>query len=158
MPIAIHLRLPREAISVVVSRQIIRHALTVIGVTDQVREDVELALSEACGNAVRHAHDSDEYDVRASIDDDLFIVDVVDGGSTTLPPGRGADTDVLAESGRGLHIIRALADNVRVQLESAARPGGAFREAPGAAHRQPGAARDGVSLRPAAAGRALPAG
>jgi serine/threonine-protein kinase RsbW len=116
VPISIHLRLPREAISVVVSRQVIRHALTVIGVTDQVREDVELALSEACGNAVRHAHDSEEYDVRASIDDDLCVVDVVDGGDTTLPPGRAANSDALAESGRGLHIIRALAENVRVQL------------------------------------------
>ena len=122
MPIAIHLRLPREAISVTVSRQVIRHALTVIGVTEQVRDDVELALSEACGNAVQHAHDSTEYDVCASIDDDLCVVDVVDGGDLidrdriALRPGPAASGDALAESGRGLHIIRTLADNVRVQL------------------------------------------
>jgi serine/threonine-protein kinase RsbW len=117
VPIAIHLRLPREAISVAVCRQVIRHALTVLGVTDQVREDVELALSEACGNAVRHAHDSAEYDVRASIDEERCVVDVVDGGDNTVPPPAGATTaDTLAENGRGLHVIRALAENVRVQL------------------------------------------
>jgi len=110
------LPLPRDNASVSITRRIVRSALTAVGVVEDVRYDVELALTEACANVVRHAADSDEDGVTIGIEEATCVIDVVDNG-------HGHDEESLratmphptAEEGRGLHLIRMLTENVRLR-------------------------------------------
>ncbi|RCG25331.1 ATP-binding protein [Sphaerisporangium album] len=112
MKVTIALRLPRDAASVSVTRQILGAELEVLGVERDITEDVQLMLTEACSNVIRHATEGDEYTVSVELVDDRCLITVVD-------TGRGFDPDKirpglpLAEHGRGLQIMRALADDVR---------------------------------------------
>ncbi|WP_113703125.1 ATP-binding protein [Nonomuraea lactucae] len=112
MEATIALRLPRDAASVPLIRQILVATLNTLGVEQQIRDDIELMLSEACSNVIRHAASSDEYTVSAGVVDDLCVIKVVDTGN-------GFDADLVreappgAEHGRGIQIMKALADDIR---------------------------------------------
>ncbi len=103
------LSLPRDNASVPMARRILSTTLKSAGVTEECRSDILLALAEACANAVAHAQPADDYDVTVILDDAECRIEVNDAG-----PGFDHDADrdlaVLAESGRGLHIIEALSD------------------------------------------------
>jgi anti-sigma regulatory factor (Ser/Thr protein kinase) len=58
--------LPRDAASVPVSRQVLDRCLETLGVAPDTRNDIALALSEACANVILHAGPGDEYEVQAS--------------------------------------------------------------------------------------------
>lgn len=112
MEATIALRLPRDAASVPLIRRLFDGTLRSLGVEPQIRDDIELMLSEACSNVIRHAEPSEEYTVTAGVRDDLCVIRVIDTGDgfdpeAVRPPKPGA------EHGRGLQIMRALADDVR---------------------------------------------
>ncbi|MFI7127087.1 ATP-binding protein [Nonomuraea sp. NPDC050153] len=112
MEATIALRLPRDAASVPLIRKMLDGTLRSLGVEPQIRDDIELMLTEACSNVIRHADPSDDYTVSASVLDDRCIIKVIDNGggfdpSTIIDPAPGA------EHGRGLLIMRALADDIR---------------------------------------------
>src|SRR5579875_101039 len=65
MELKMVLFLPRDAASVPLSRQVLTNCLETLGVTQDTRTDIALALSEACGNVTQHAGPGDEYEVRA---------------------------------------------------------------------------------------------
>jgi serine/threonine-protein kinase RsbW len=79
--------------------------------------DLKLAVTEACGNAVRHAYGSD--DGRVSVEYALFgdrlEMTVSDEGAG---PGGATEPELefddLAESGMGIAIIRAIVDELDV--------------------------------------------
>jgi anti-sigma regulatory factor (Ser/Thr protein kinase) len=77
------------------------------------RDDVELAVTEAVGNAVLHAfggRDDGVIMVRAEIDGpNRLVVEVADCGSGITKHARSS------RAGMGLPIIGALADSVEVQ-------------------------------------------
>ncbi|MEV0628788.1 ATP-binding protein [Nonomuraea wenchangensis] len=136
MEASIALRLPRDAASVPLIRQMLDGTLRSLGVEGGIRDDIELMLTEACSNVIRHAEPSDDYTVSATVHDDRCFIRVVDNG-------HGFDPDKLeqpkpgAEHGRGLMIMRALADDIRFTSK---RENGAMvclekrlRYAPGAA-------------------------
>lgn len=85
-------------------------------IDDGALADLKLAVTEACGNAVRHAHASEHGVVRVDFDlgDGAIEIRVADAG-----PGIGAlpddERDELAESGMGLAIIRALVDDFEIR-------------------------------------------
>jgi serine/threonine-protein kinase RsbW len=108
----IALRLPRDAASVPLIRQMFDSTLNSLGVETSIRDDIELMLTEACSNVVRHATPSDEYVVSACVYDDLCVIRVVDTGHGFDPP-ETKEVSLGAESGRGIQIMRALADDVR---------------------------------------------
>lgn len=128
MEINMVLHLPREAVSVPISRQVLDSCLESLGVTPDTRADIALALSEACANVILHAGPGEEYEVRISTTDCRCVIEVVNVGSDgTLAPddapgGTRADgfavperpVPVTAEHGRGLKIIDAVADNLRL--------------------------------------------
>ena len=58
------LYLPRDAVSVPVSRQVLDSCLETLGVTPDTRADIVLALSEACANVIQHAGPGEEYEVQ----------------------------------------------------------------------------------------------
>ena len=113
--------LPRQAASVSMVRHLLDAALAVIGVADDCCADIALALTEACANAVRYAHGSDEYRVTVIADPDQCVIEVIDGGvglDHEHLDRAGIDRDlrqVTNAHGRGLPIIRAVTDGVELR-------------------------------------------
>lgn len=107
------LRLPRDPVTVPVTRHTVDCALDAIGVTEDCRDDVTLALTEVCTNVVRHAHESDDYTVTVTATANRCTIDVCDTG-TGLPPKPESRVAATSEGGRGLGIVRAVMDAVQV--------------------------------------------
>jgi serine/threonine-protein kinase RsbW len=78
MYLRLAMRLPRQAESVTTARHTVEHALAGIGVSRPCRDDITLALSEACSNAVEHARFGPAYDVVVTVGGTRCVVDVVD--------------------------------------------------------------------------------
>lgn len=113
MEFKLTLALPRDEFSVPIARNVLKNSLTVLGVTDEVIHDIELALTEACTNVLDHAVDSDEYEVSAGIDGRMCVIEVIDRGGGFDGSTKGlADADPSAEDGRGIQLMRALVDRV----------------------------------------------
>lgn len=115
MEVRLALSLPRDRSTVPLTRRVLDSALVVLGVTRECRDDIGLAVGEACANAVTHAEHGADYEVTVTIHEDRCVIDVVDDG-TGMDPGEipevvGPDE----ETGRGLRIIRALADVVELR-------------------------------------------
>jgi serine/threonine-protein kinase RsbW len=89
--------------------------LETLGVTPDTRDDIALALTEACANVIMHAGPGDDYTVTAATRAGRCVIEVVDNGrragtgAVRRPPG---PESALAESGRGLQIIDAVTDDV----------------------------------------------
>jgi serine/threonine-protein kinase RsbW len=119
-----NLRLPRDPRTVAVVRRLVRDALDCLEVAAAPAEDIELALCEACTNAVLHASAGPEYWVCLSVDPTRCVIEVGDAGS-------GVEFDVPArvstdaESGRGLALIDTLVDEVQWTVQT--RSGTAVR-------------------------------
>jgi serine/threonine-protein kinase RsbW len=105
------LSLPREEISVPLTRHVVSAALSTAGVMPACVQEVELAVTEACTNAVEHAVEGVSYEVLILITDEQVTIDVIDSGSgfgqREAPPD---GVDHWSENGRGLKLIHALSD------------------------------------------------
>ncbi len=130
--------LPRDVVSVPVSRQVLDSCLQTLGVMPDIRADIALALTEACANVIQHAGPGEEYEVQVSARNQRCVIEVVNaGGSKDGAPapdgsiasifqhsrGQGRErpagsaltedpVSAIAEHGRGLKIIDAVADNL----------------------------------------------
>ncbi|MGS2619468.1 ATP-binding protein [Micromonospora sp. LZ34] len=105
------LDLPRDAATVAMARRTLDGALAGVGVEDDCRADIRLALTEACGNVVAHAVAAVDYTV--TVNDDqctIAVSDQSDGFALT----RSQMPDPSATSGRGPHIVAALVDHLDV--------------------------------------------
>lgn len=114
MEIKLTLALPRDELSVPVARRVLRQAMDVLGVKDEVTSDIEVALTEACTNVLDHAEGAEEYEVSAGIDGDMCVIEVIDRGPGEFDPavlGHEPAAD-HAEEGRGIQLMRALVDRV----------------------------------------------
>jgi len=112
------LYLPRDTASVPVSRQVLDGCLETLGVTPDTRADIALALTEACANVVLHAGPGDEYEVEARTRNGQCVIEVVNTAGVDGRSDPVALSDepvpVTAEHGRGLKIINAVVDNLRL--------------------------------------------
>ena len=97
-----------------------RLALSGIGRTAPVSEealaDLKLAITEACGNSVRHAYPEGSGDVSVAYalrPDSLELV--VEDQGTGLDPSIVNATSETGESGMGMSIIRAVVDQLEVR-------------------------------------------
>jgi serine/threonine-protein kinase RsbW len=107
--------LPREAGSVPAVRRLLRCALSVLHVDHNDGNDMEIAITEACANVVDHATGSDTFEVSLDVADDRCAIDVRDEGAGFDPDAIDAEAPGAAsERGRGLFLIRALSENVRM--------------------------------------------
>jgi len=106
------LALPREMASVPVARRTVTAALKAAQVAPECLNEVEVALSEACTNVVRHAGHHHSYEVGISLGDDSLIMDIVDFGEGFGEPAPWWSDmpDITAESGRGMALMRAFTD------------------------------------------------
>lgn len=106
--------LPRDAASVPVVRRIATQALRSVGFHDEDVSDMELALTEAASNVLRHSRDGDNYEVRVELVDTELTIEVVDAGHGFDSDGLGRDEALgTAETGRGIQLMRALTDDIR---------------------------------------------
>lgn len=103
------LALPCEELSVPVIRRVLGDALRGLGVSGDCIHDILVAASEACTNVVRHSS-TREYEVAGRIDGDTCVLSVTDHGDGLGPVARPQGG--LAESGRGLDIMRSLMDEL----------------------------------------------
>ena len=105
------LRVPASAENLTVARQVATGVARAAGLTGERIEDVQIAVTEACTNAVRHAYHAGEegmMTVAAWIAGGRLLVSVRDrGGGFTEEDGR--------PEGVGLLTIRALAQEVSVR-------------------------------------------
>ncbi|KAB2375411.1 ATP-binding protein [Actinomadura montaniterrae] len=112
MDISLDLLLPRETASVPATRKILDASLQALGVDEHIRDDIEVMLTEACTNVIKHARHGDDYTVRAAIHDERCVIKVIDSGRG-FDAERIPEPDPVSEAGRGLMIMRSLADDVR---------------------------------------------
>jgi serine/threonine-protein kinase RsbW len=113
--------LPRDAMSVPIVRHLVRYALDEVGVLDEISNDIELALTEACANVMDHAGPGDRYEVTVTVGAERCELRVVDVGHgfdhhtvASAPPD---DRHLNAERGRGLGLMQALVDHIELVSE-----------------------------------------
>lgn len=120
---SLHLR--RDAASVPLARRLLLGTMETAGVDPDVSYDLSVALSEACANAVEHGGDtarggcSEAYRVTAYLDGETCRIEVADSGpgftgGRSPRVDRSVQHDTYAEQGRGLYLIRELADHVHI--------------------------------------------
>ena len=114
MVISFTLSLPRDEASVPVVRHICRDALDALGVTSTCTSDIELAVTEACTNVLKHARSrQDEYDVTVEVNEVNCAISVVDSGEGFDHTRAGHEAPhESSEDGRGIHLMKALVDSV----------------------------------------------
>ncbi len=121
MEIHFSLGLPRDEESVPVVRHICRDALVELGAVRDCVGDVELAVTEACTNVLKHAAGTgNEYEVTVAIVEDHCVIRVIDSGSgfDHASVDRVNAVGSAEESGRGVFLMAALVD----QLEFTSKP------------------------------------
>ncbi|MFI5936586.1 ATP-binding protein [Actinoplanes sp. NPDC051494] len=114
MHVSLDLSLPREVDSVPAVRRLLRCALAVFKVDRDAGDDLELALTEACANVVRHATGANSIVIRLDVAEDRCAIDVSDNGAG-FDATAVEDPSTDGEHGRGLFLIKALSENVRMQ-------------------------------------------
>lgn len=114
MELSLSLRLPRDEASVPLVRHLCGDALRKLAVDPDCASDVEIAITEACTNVVRHSSGpTDEYKVRIAIDGRTCQISVSDAGVGFDHESRNFEVPATsAEGGRGIALMNALVDNV----------------------------------------------
>ena len=110
--ILLSLVLPRDEYTIPVARHIVKNALTEVGVAEDCTGDIEIALSEACTNVIKHSGPGDEFEVTVELDPEVCIIRVIDTGHGFDSTSLADQSDVSAERGRGVELMRALVDSL----------------------------------------------
>ncbi len=106
--------------AVPLARHLLRDWLRFIPVEEDAIDALLLATSELCSNAVRHATGAPgSVQLQAWAESDSVFIEVSDdGGALTWTDERGDELpDPEAEQGRGLFLVRELADEVNSRIE-----------------------------------------
>jgi serine/threonine-protein kinase RsbW len=114
--IDLNLTLPRDARYVRLLRTVSDSLLEGLDVPRESIDDVTVALSEACGNVIRHASGTDEYEVRLLVGSSSCQIEVRDlgpGFDEELLATSEPSLDEVAEDGRGLPLLHALMDDLQ---------------------------------------------
>jgi serine/threonine-protein kinase RsbW len=115
MEFAFSLTLPREALSIPVARRILGSTMLDLGIDKHCVEDVEIVVTEACTNVLKHAEPhSADYEVEVSIASDRADIKIKDRGPG-FPEGsqnQARALDPTEEGGRGILLMRAFVDRV----------------------------------------------
>jgi serine/threonine-protein kinase RsbW len=119
----VRLTMPARAEYLILARLALAGIAREVAMSEASLADLKLAVTEACGNAVRHAYPVDgsgnvgTVRVVYELGPDVIEVTVEDEGAgvafAELPADPFADEDP-AESGMGLAIIRAVTDELAV--------------------------------------------
>jgi serine/threonine-protein kinase RsbW len=118
----IRLRIPAKPEYVAVARLAVTGLAELVGVPEETRADLKLALTEAVSNSIRHAYDGEtgSVDIAFALSGARLEVEVTDDGAGFGPSDRPAlEGEELVEGGLGIAIIRTITD----ELEIESRPG-----------------------------------
>ncbi len=99
-----HLHLPEQLSSVSRARHFVGDVLRGWNL-DALVEDAELGTTELVANAVRHARTNLVLTIRV----DGVVTIAIHDGQPELCRSVAADSDYMAENGRGVHIVSAIA-------------------------------------------------
>lgn len=113
MELLFDLLLPRDYLTVPMVRHLFGASLDRLGVAPECVEELELAVTEACSNALKHAQAGEEqYEVTARVDGRSAEVTV----TNLRPPSEVTENPSVAsldaESGRGMLLMSHLVDNL----------------------------------------------
>jgi serine/threonine-protein kinase RsbW len=119
----IRLTFPAKADYLLLARLALAGLARRVPMDEEVLADLKLAVTEACGNAVRHAYaeTAGRVDVSFVVGDDRLQMIVEDeGAGLTLPldgvpPLEAEPTPESFEGGMGIAIIRAVVDELEVR-------------------------------------------
>jgi serine/threonine-protein kinase RsbW len=112
--LTLSLTLPRDEMTVPVARHVVRSSMREVGVHANCVSDIEIALTEACTNVLKHSGPGDKYDVSLSLDPTVATLRVIDTGrGFDFGSLDGLDADHDDEQGRGVSLIQALVDQVK---------------------------------------------
>ena len=110
------LTLPRDSRFLGPLRTSLGALLKPLAVPDGAVEDLQLALTEACANAIVHAEGTRHCRVSVLVDAGRCTVRVADHGpGFSLSAVQADEPEPLSESGRGLHVVEAVADELSVE-------------------------------------------
>ena len=84
---------------------------------EELLADLKLAVTEACGNAVRHAYPESDGEVCVSyvVAEDSIVMIVEDQGAGIAPDESPKPTPAPLEGGMGISIISAVVDDLDVR-------------------------------------------
>lgn len=113
----VRLSFPAKADYLLLARLALSGVVRNVPLEDEQVADLKLAVTEACGNAVRHAYQGGSGPVGLAfvLGDDRLVMIVEDQGEG-MPIATIADPDVPAtfESGMGMRIIDTIVDELDV--------------------------------------------
>jgi anti-sigma regulatory factor (Ser/Thr protein kinase) len=106
----VELTLPADPETVVIARQMVRGLVDYLDWGDESRNDISIAVTEACTNAVLHAYPDGggEYAVRAWVERERLVVAIRDQGRGITPRVESP----AAGLGLGLPLMLAIGDEV----------------------------------------------
>ncbi|MER6956399.1 MULTISPECIES: ATP-binding protein [unclassified Streptomyces] len=96
------------------ARRLVSHRLNDWGhpYTSPANETLTLITAELTANAVRHGHvPGRDFHLRLTLAEDTFRIEVTDTRAERQPPSTPPAADSASESGRGLLLVAALADD-----------------------------------------------
>jgi PAS domain S-box-containing protein len=104
------------------TRHAVRDFLTAHGVDEQTVEELVLCVEEACTNTLRHSGSIEPGEVAVSIREHFVEICVKDSGKGLDLAGIDLtrEPDLLAPGGRGLYLLKALADELELTNEDGA--------------------------------------
>lgn len=115
----VQLRFPAKPDYLLLARLTLSGIARELPLGDEVLADLKLALTEACGNVVRHAYTDGDGDVSVlfSVDDRRILMTVEDDGDGIRAPDALGETPAESplEGGMGMSIIRAIVDELEVE-------------------------------------------
>ena len=119
----VRLTFPAKADYLLLARLALAGLARRVPMDEEVLADLKLAVTEACGNAIRHAYTgtAGRVDVSFVVGDDRLQMIVEDeGAGLTLPldgvpPLEAEPTPESFEGGMGIAIIRAVVDELEVR-------------------------------------------
>ena len=123
----VRLTFPAKAEYLLLARLALSGLARELRLSDELVADLKLAVTEACGNAVRHAYSGVDGDVSVvfRIDDSRLLMTVEDHGdgirAPDSPDDEAAALSMPLESGMGMPIIRAIVDELAVEQGSDGR-------------------------------------
>ena len=112
-PTRMELRIPRKPEFVRMARRTTCALAAQLDFTYDTIKDIELAVGEACTNAVRHvdkAH-SDEILVRFTVESRRLVIEIIDYGQGFQPEEEGGE-------GLGLMVMRSVMDEVDIECQA----------------------------------------
>ncbi len=115
----ITINLPCKKEYVVVARMTATIVASKLNFNIEEIEDIKIAVSEACNNAIQHSVDENDYfNVVFSVDDQTMSIEISDNGrGFNLDDYKKPELDELKGNGLGIFIMQSLMDEVVIESQ-----------------------------------------